>query len=106
MTFALEVPFLTRWQHGDNVLVVDAGGGTIDISSYAVTNNRPLQVEELFQPKCEPVHLSLAPCSIIEIPLQGLFQGGEFVTARASEMVSGGFKCTPSHSLFSRNQKS
>ena len=33
------------------MLVVDAGG-TIDISSYVVTNNAPLQVEELFGPEC------------------------------------------------------
>ncbi|KAF9783740.1 hypothetical protein BJ322DRAFT_1109589 [Thelephora terrestris] len=56
-------------KRGDNVLVVDAGGGTIDISSYAVTDTGPLQVEELFQPQC-------------------LLQGGEFVTARAKDMVS------------------
>ena len=35
------------------MLVVDAGGGTIDISSYVVTNNAPLQVEELFRPECQ-----------------------------------------------------
>lgn len=29
---------------------------------------------------------------IIEMPLQGLLQGGEFVTARAREMASGMFK--------------
>jgi len=56
-------------KHGDKVLVVDAGGGTIDISSYAVTDNSPLEVEELFQPKC-------------------LHHGGEFVTARAKTMVT------------------
>ncbi|KAF9783747.1 hypothetical protein BJ322DRAFT_877041 [Thelephora terrestris] len=56
-------------KYGDKVLIVDAGGGTIDISSYAVTNRGPLQVEELFQPEC-------------------LLHGGEFVTARAREMVS------------------
>ena len=35
------------------MLIVDAGGGTIDISSYAVTGSDPLQVEELFEPQCE-----------------------------------------------------
>ncbi|KAF9783741.1 hypothetical protein BJ322DRAFT_1021545 [Thelephora terrestris] len=43
---------------GDKVLVVDAGGGTIDISSYAVINNGPLQVEELFQPKWRRIRYS------------------------------------------------
>jgi len=31
-------------------------------------------------------------CSIIETLLQGLLQGGEFVTARARELVQGGFR--------------
>ena len=51
---------LTQQQLGDKVLVVDAGGGTIDISSYAVLDNGPLQVEELFQPKCQFVRLRLS----------------------------------------------
>ena len=45
--------FLTRSQPGEQVLIVDAGGGTIDISTYTVLNNRPLRVEELYEPKCE-----------------------------------------------------
>ena len=50
--FPLVLPCLTCQQHGDRVLIVDAGGGTIDISSYLVTDNLPLQVKELFQSKC------------------------------------------------------
>ena len=42
-------------KHGDKVLIVDAGGGTIDISSYVVTDNTPLQVEELFRPQCQSI---------------------------------------------------
>jgi len=34
-------------------LIIDAGGGTIDISTYTVLNTGPLQVEELYEPKCE-----------------------------------------------------
>jgi len=34
-------------------LIVDAGGGTIDISSYKILSNGPLQVEELYETKCE-----------------------------------------------------
>lgn len=51
------VYYLTYQQFGDSVLIVDAGGGTIDISSYTVLKNAPLQVEELFQPKCQPPRL-------------------------------------------------
>jgi len=49
-------------------LIIDAGGGTIDISTYKVLNNWPLQVEELYEPKC-------------------LVQGGELVTARATALI-------------------
>ena len=70
------------------MLVVDAGGGTIDISSYAVTSNTPLQVEELFQPKCQSISTSFA-CPITKTIPSGLLQGGEFVTTRATEAVSG-----------------
>jgi hypothetical protein len=42
-----------RLQPGEQVLIIDAGGGTIDISTYAVLNNRPLRVEELYESKCE-----------------------------------------------------
>ena len=44
---------LTYSQRGEQVLIIDAGGGTIDISTYKVLNNRPLRVEELYEPKCE-----------------------------------------------------
>jgi len=40
-------------QAGEQVLIIDAGGGTIDISTYTVLNARPLQVEELYEPECE-----------------------------------------------------
>jgi hypothetical protein len=45
--------FLKRSQAGEQVLIIDAGGGTIDISTYTVLKNRPLRVEELYEPKCE-----------------------------------------------------
>ncbi|KAF9650933.1 hypothetical protein BDM02DRAFT_3127282 [Thelephora ganbajun] len=48
-----------QWQQpGDKVLIVDAGGGTIDISSYAVLDNAPLQVGELFRPEWRRVRYS------------------------------------------------
>lgn len=52
----------------EQVLIIDAGGGTIDISTYTVVNDAPLQVEESCEPDC-------------------ILQGGEFVTARARAMV-------------------
>ncbi|KAF9783757.1 hypothetical protein BJ322DRAFT_877685 [Thelephora terrestris] len=55
---------------GEQVLIIDAGGGTIDISTYKVLSNTPLKAEELYESKC-------------------LYQGGEIVTARATEKVKG-----------------
>ena len=43
---------LTRLQPGEQVLIIDAGGGTIDINTYKVLSNGPLHVEELYEPKC------------------------------------------------------
>jgi len=45
--------FLTRSQPDEQVLIIDAGGGTIDISTYTVLDDGPLQVEELYEPQCE-----------------------------------------------------
>jgi len=44
---------LTHSQVGEQVLIIDAGGGTIDISTYKILDNGPLKVEELYEPKCE-----------------------------------------------------
>ena len=54
-----EPNFLTGSQPGEQVLIIDAGGGTIDISTYTVLNNRPLQAEELYEPQCGSDQLSL-----------------------------------------------
>ena len=40
-------------QADHKVLVIDAGGGTIDISSYVVRTKSPLKVEEIYLPKCK-----------------------------------------------------
>ena len=44
---------LTCLKVGKQALIIDAGGGTIDISTYKVLNTRPLRAEELHEPKCE-----------------------------------------------------
>jgi len=43
------------------MVVVDAGGGTIDISSYTVTSTSPLGVEECHEPKCNGLILKPDP---------------------------------------------
>ena len=44
---------LTSSKSGEKVLIIDAGGGTIDISTYKVLSDSPLRVEELYESKCE-----------------------------------------------------
>ena len=34
-------------------MIIDVGGGTIDISTYKVLSHEPLQVEELYESQCE-----------------------------------------------------
>jgi len=52
-TVSTQSLLFTHSQPGDQALVIDAGGGTIDISTYTVLSNGPLQVEELYEPECE-----------------------------------------------------
>ena len=52
-TFPAQCRLLTHSQPGEQALIIDAGGGTIDISTYKVLSNGPLRVEELYEPKCE-----------------------------------------------------
>ena len=71
-------------------MIIDAGGGTIDISTYKVLSTEPLQVEELYEPECELDELRYQ-IPYLRTLFVGLLQGGEFVTARAREMVQGAF---------------
>ena len=71
-------------------MIIDAGGGTIDISTYIVLKTGPLQVEELYESECELDGLQYLIFRL-RVLLLGLLQGGEFVTARARAMVQGAF---------------
>ena len=53
----------TRLKPGHKVLIVDAGGGTIDISSYTVNSTSPLEVEEFQEPKCNGLIWNLTRCA-------------------------------------------
>ena len=53
-TVPTQCRIFTHLQRGEQALIIDAGGGTIDISTYKVLSNGPLRVEELHEPKCEP----------------------------------------------------
>ena len=70
--------------------MINAGGGTVDISTYKVLSNGPLRVEELYEPKCESNPSQWQVFRSITF-ISGLVQGGELVTARATAMVQGTF---------------
>ena len=53
-TVPTKCQILTHSKPGEQVLIIDAGGGTIGISTHRVLSNEPLRVEELHEPKCEP----------------------------------------------------
>ena len=44
---------LTSTKDGATVIIVDAGGGTVDLSSYAFTNVDPIMVEEIATTDCQ-----------------------------------------------------
>jgi hypothetical protein len=48
-----------RFKPGHRVVVVDAGGGTVDISSYTVNSTSPLEVEEFHEPTCNILSFNL-----------------------------------------------
>ena len=89
---------MTRSQPGEQALIIDAGGGTIDISTYKVLSNDPLRVEELYEPQCESDPSQWHVFSF-KSSISGFVQGGELVTVRATEMVKGMLKCSTHRSI-------
>ena len=48
------LPSCSSWlQDGATVMIVDAGGGTVDFSSYAFTSTNPIMVEEMTTTNCQ-----------------------------------------------------
>jgi len=89
-TVPAQCRFLTYSQPGEQALTIDAGGKTIDISTYKVLSTGPLQVEELYEPERESCPSRLQISYLIAF-ISGLVQGGELVTVRAADMVKGVF---------------
>jgi hypothetical protein len=48
-----------RFKPGHKVVIIDAGGGTVDISSYTVNSTSPLEVEEFHEPTCNVLSCDL-----------------------------------------------
>lgn len=60
ITIAVNLLNTDSLQVGNHVIVIDAGGGTIDISGYSVEDDNPLRVEEIFASECTFTLLSRA----------------------------------------------
>jgi len=71
--------------------VADAGGGTLDISSYAIKGVSPLLIEEIAPPDCTPSFFfsRFVPNSppYIAVFITGLFSGSVFVSRRARKFL-------------------
>jgi len=68
------------------VVIVDAGGGTIDLSAYSMQLS-PTSFEEIAPAECE------SPSMAVDVPylLQGRLQGSVLVTRRAHAMLRSSF---------------
>ena len=51
-------------QNGKGVIIVDAGGSTVDISSYLFLSTSPMSVEEATSPECESLLKTLITSSL------------------------------------------
>lgn len=70
-------------------MVVDAGGATVDISTYAIKSGVKLAMQETTTPECR--HFPDARSCIyhaLTMIVLGLFQGSAIVSFRAREFLS------------------
>jgi hypothetical protein len=68
---------------GDGVVIVDAGGGTVDISSYS--RNQKEIFEEIAAPQCSFLFITFKIISVHYIP--GHYHGSVFVTVHARRFL-------------------
>lgn len=75
---------------GNGVLIVDAGGGTIDISAYRQQpNSNGQSYEEIIAPQCTlPFSFPALALFLMSI-VAGHFQGSIFVTSHARVILDG-----------------
>ncbi|KAF9442465.1 hypothetical protein P691DRAFT_681457, partial [Macrolepiota fuliginosa MF-IS2] len=53
MIYAMDSGYINSWiQPGKDILLCDAGGGTIDLTAYTITRKQPLQVKERLASQC------------------------------------------------------
>lgn len=76
-------PDETHRQKGEGLIIVDAGGGTIDVSSY---HGQGSNFQELAAAQCKRL---LKEQLQTLIQFTGQFQGSVFVTSRAKTHITG-----------------
>lgn len=75
------------WQVDDNVLIIDAGGGTTDLCSYLITSKSPFQVREAVQgtggllggTHVDTQFMNLAISKLRELPMEHRSHFGEII---------------------------
>ena len=79
-------------------MIIDAGGGTVDISTYAFKSVEPVKVEEISVPSCKYHERSgLLPRRAHRLP--GLLEGSVIVRHRAEALIRGTLHTFSLHSL-------
>lgn len=68
-------------------LVLDAGGGTLDVTSYRVSNTDPIELEEIATPDCTSVKANFISGGGLSNPRAGRFAGSIFVNKAAKELL-------------------
>jgi hypothetical protein len=68
-------------------MIIDAGGGTVDISTYTFTSAMPIKVKEIAIPACKCRH-SIDILFILTTVL-GVFEGSVIVRQRAENHIRG-----------------
>jgi hypothetical protein len=67
-------------------MIIDAGGGTVDISTYTFISDTPIKVKEIAIPACMCLH-SLVQFNLATI--LGVFEGSVIVRQRAENHIRG-----------------
>ena len=69
-------------------MVIDAGGGTVDFSTYTFTNSTPIVIKEIAEPGCK---FSIHICYNMQLRRSwpGIYQGSVLVGGRASAYFKG-----------------
>lgn len=72
-------------------MIIDAGGGTIDLSTYQFLSENPISMEEIAPAGCERICLSIHSVLSLRHFHSGILQGSTTVNVRAQEFLESMF---------------